>query len=506
MIKAYSYLRFSTPEQGKGDSFRRQAELARNYAALNDLELDEEMQFHDYGISAFHGRNAKIGALKNFLYQVEIGSIEQNSYLLVESLDRISRDEILPALNIFLKIIHKGLTIVTLIDEKKYSKKAVNANPTDLLCSLLVMMRAREESETRSKRVKAYYAEKRERIKNDGERFRNRVPMWLTINKRTKSIEIIKERSEVIKIIYRMALKGAGAITIAKKLNLKGLKTFNGSEFWSSYNIERFLRHPAVTGSLVFGLDQRGIPEEKKIPVQEIKNYYPRIIDPAVFNKVQIIRKTKETRHRGDKGFPHHRGNVFSEILKCFYCGSSMHRHGKDSQCYLRCKSKTNGGGCESNVYARYDFLEDTLIKNIKLLISSAPRSNTIKIDEEIREISHRIDSEIKLNKALKSKARVSLSMSQTKRLSNSQDILDSLKSAQNELKIKRASTTDHAIKTTLNLLMNEVNSFPLNVRNVNGLLRHLFSSMVIDTKSNRIIFNWIQGGHTEMHYLISGP
>src|SRR5262245_52339556 len=31
-IKAYSYLRFSTPDQMKGDSLRRQTELARRYA------------------------------------------------------------------------------------------------------------------------------------------------------------------------------------------------------------------------------------------------------------------------------------------------------------------------------------------------------------------------------------------------------------------------------------------------------------------------------------------
>ena len=30
--KAYSYIRFSTPEQANGDSFRRQTELSNRYA------------------------------------------------------------------------------------------------------------------------------------------------------------------------------------------------------------------------------------------------------------------------------------------------------------------------------------------------------------------------------------------------------------------------------------------------------------------------------------------
>ena len=55
MSKAYSYLRFSTPDQMRGDSFRRQAVLAREYAAKHGLQLDENLTFNDLGVSAFRG-------------------------------------------------------------------------------------------------------------------------------------------------------------------------------------------------------------------------------------------------------------------------------------------------------------------------------------------------------------------------------------------------------------------------------------------------------------------
>jgi hypothetical protein len=45
--KAYSYLRFSTPDQAKGDSYRRQTEAANDYARANNLELDSELTFAD---------------------------------------------------------------------------------------------------------------------------------------------------------------------------------------------------------------------------------------------------------------------------------------------------------------------------------------------------------------------------------------------------------------------------------------------------------------------------
>src|SRR5437879_2330587 len=64
--KAYSYLRFSTPDQLKGDSQRRQLEAARSYAREQGLELDEELTFHDLGVTAFRGKNANVGMLARF--------------------------------------------------------------------------------------------------------------------------------------------------------------------------------------------------------------------------------------------------------------------------------------------------------------------------------------------------------------------------------------------------------------------------------------------------------
>src|SRR4028119_1217108 len=91
MPKAYSYLRFSTPEQIKGDSRRRQTSMAQEYAAKHGLTLDEELTYQDLGVSAFRGKNAEDGKLSEFLDAVRFGKVEPGSYLLVESLDRISR-------------------------------------------------------------------------------------------------------------------------------------------------------------------------------------------------------------------------------------------------------------------------------------------------------------------------------------------------------------------------------------------------------------------------------
>src|SRR5580658_1371646 len=108
MNVAFSYLRFSTQEQAAGDSRRRQMAMAERYAADHHLRLDQSLSFRDLGVSAFRGRNAKEGALKAFLDAIEHNLVPPNSYLLVESLDRLSRDRVLASQGLFLQIVQAG--------------------------------------------------------------------------------------------------------------------------------------------------------------------------------------------------------------------------------------------------------------------------------------------------------------------------------------------------------------------------------------------------------------
>jgi DNA invertase Pin-like site-specific DNA recombinase len=71
---AYSYIRFSKPEQLKGDSLRRQLDASERLADKHGWPLDQTLSLRDLGVSAFRGRNAERGALKAFLDAVEEGT------------------------------------------------------------------------------------------------------------------------------------------------------------------------------------------------------------------------------------------------------------------------------------------------------------------------------------------------------------------------------------------------------------------------------------------------
>jgi len=138
--KAYSYIRFSTPEQAKGDSLRRQLEQSEKYCKEHGLVLDDTLRLTDRGLSAYHGIHKTKGMLGEFLKRVENGGIPEGSVLIVESLDRLSREEILTALNQFTGIIQAGIQLVTLADGQVYDRESINDNWTQLIIYKLKML------------------------------------------------------------------------------------------------------------------------------------------------------------------------------------------------------------------------------------------------------------------------------------------------------------------------------------------------------------------------------
>src|SRR5262249_58372623 len=97
---AYSYVRFSTPEQAGGDSLRRQTDLAKAWCRKSGARLDVSTTLHDLGRSAYtggHRKNPDRHALAAFLKLVESGKGPRGSYLVIQKLHRLSREHIRPA-------------------------------------------------------------------------------------------------------------------------------------------------------------------------------------------------------------------------------------------------------------------------------------------------------------------------------------------------------------------------------------------------------------------------
>src|SRR5947209_6037995 len=71
--------------------------------------------------------NVKNGALAAFLEACRTGRVPRGSVLIVECLARLSRDQIRPALQVFMAIQDFGITIVTLQPEREYTPDGTDA-------------------------------------------------------------------------------------------------------------------------------------------------------------------------------------------------------------------------------------------------------------------------------------------------------------------------------------------------------------------------------------------
>src|SRR5262245_66335507 len=113
----YSYQRFSDLKQAKGDSIRRQDDDAKVWCERQNVPLDTTLTLRDKGVSAFtgeHRTNPDRHALAMFLKWVEKGRVRPGDYLIIESLDRLSREHIRPALGLFLQLMDAGVRVVQL--------------------------------------------------------------------------------------------------------------------------------------------------------------------------------------------------------------------------------------------------------------------------------------------------------------------------------------------------------------------------------------------------------
>ncbi len=165
----YSYQRISSVKQKKGGGIGRQLELSKKYCDERGWVLDTTFKLTDIGKSAFHSKNLDDNAaLGQFLKASKDGFIHKPCILLVESLDRLSRSNVVDALELFLGIIKSGITICTYADNAIYNRADIQNNFTPLMASIIYMARSHDESMMKSKRIKADWAKRRAGKKNNG--------------------------------------------------------------------------------------------------------------------------------------------------------------------------------------------------------------------------------------------------------------------------------------------------------------------------------------------------
>jgi len=365
--RAYSYVRFSTPEQAKGDSLRRQTEKAVKYAAEHGLILDDKLDMTDAGVSAFRGANVKMGALGDFLTLVQHGDIRPGSYLLVENVDRISRDNILDAQMVFMGIINAGITVVTLSNERAYSRESITRNQFEVFEIIMGFIRANDESAIKSQRLRGAWQGKRLKLAQ-GKIMTKIGPGWLRMKEDRSGFEVIEERAAVVRRIFRDTLDGIGQHPLTRSLNQEGVPVFttvnSKPDRWHPSYVSKLLRNEAVVGRFTPTRRER-TPEGKqvRVPLDTVEGYYPAVVDLDTWEKMRAMTAGRMS-YSAKGGMP---TNLLAGLATCPECGAAMTRLSKGRAAMRRgrlvCVKAKVGAGCTYKTVP-YGAVEDTITSN----------------------------------------------------------------------------------------------------------------------------------------------
>jgi DNA invertase Pin-like site-specific DNA recombinase len=398
LVTAYSYARYSSAAQSEGDSLRRQLKAALDWADRHPgVILDTTTR--DLGVSAFKGDHRVKGALASFLERVKAGKIPRGSFFLIESFDRLSRENETVAINLLTGITLSGIKVVTLVDGHVYDDKS---DAMDLMRAIIVMSRAHEENKARGLKLAAAWADKKKRARENGEVLSRRGPAWTDFNETTKRFDLIPERAAVIRRIFEEAIDGMGGTAIAARLNQDGVPPFVAtSDGWHPGYVLTILKSRSVMGFYqpTFWNKSAGERAVRQHDGEDIAGYYPEVITPETFERVQgvIHRRNKRGGGRGRRGkaFP----NLLLGLGRCEACGGTLvlgnATHLPKSR-FWRCYQSSRGHRCSNKTRYRLQPVEAALEHFLALARAdnqepSSARMELIAAQDRQAEVKRRI-------------------------------------------------------------------------------------------------------------------
>ncbi|TAU55729.1 recombinase family protein [Rhizobium leguminosarum] len=503
--RAYSYIRFSTPDQVKGDSARRQIGMAESYAARHALILDDSLSLKDLGISAFRGQNAKSGALNLFLEHVRSGDVPEGSFLLIEALDRLSRQTPLEALDTLRDIMREGVTVVTLDNETVYTTETIHTSFTQLIVTLMLFSRANEESATKARRLKQAWEGKR--LKAATTPLTAVCPAWLTLNNQRTAYELVPDRADTVRNIFEMCLDGLGQHTIAARLIAENTPPFGRAEMWHRSYVKKILENPAVIGR--FTPHTLSVVDGRKVrtPLEAIEGYFPAVVNVDTFERVAAMSSKRglNIALANDAAVP--TANVLAGLAKCPACGSTMTRVNKGGRKggkpYLVCTKAKAGAGCRYK-QVRLEAIEEAIVSLGSYLHDLTPSPNAGS-EAKYRDMRHQAEVvEEQIQNLVEAVEQGDTSKAIARAIVKNEALLDSIREEIEELGQRVADTITNRIENTVSEFCTVTKGG--NIAKINAVMRQLFEKAIVDYDTGYLQLHWRHTEHSPAEVLYGFP
>lgn len=318
MAIVHSYIRFSTKKQRKGDSKRRQLEDGDAWIVLNK-HTPSSKSLVDEGVSAFRGKNAAVGNLGKFLDRIQEGRVKPGEILLIEALDRLSREGIDAAYDTFRRIIRAGVPIVVLKPWEILFDQASLNDPQKLSMAMSFFHLAWMESKNKSDRIGALRRNRREAsLKGSGTPVDSFHPSWLTYDRKSRKFSVKPEGQSAISHIFTRTAEGIGQQVLCAELQ-RDFKPIGRSKKWNTSFVSKVLNDRSVLGERQhYQFDS----EHKRVPVGDpIEGYYPTVISEELWFQAQAKKSQKIKQKGPNTKFT----NLFTGLLTNAHDGSALH-------------------------------------------------------------------------------------------------------------------------------------------------------------------------------------
>ena len=344
-LRVAAYCRVSTENEDQKESLEAQREHYESWIRMHD-DWECAGVFYDFGISGTKA-DAREG-LQALLYACRTGSVD---YVLTKSISRFSRNTS-DCLSLVRELLSYNIPIY-------FEKENIDTGSmeSELILSVLSSM-AQSESESISKNVKWSVKKRME----EGTFVFGYLPYGYTKDAAGNMV-IDPVESEIVKLIFDLALNGMGTYKIAQLLDRRNVPTRKGGK-WSGSTVKGILVNEKYYGAAVFqktytDSNFRRHNNHGEVDSFIAEDHHEAIISKEVFDRVQVMIQKHIDEHGIVKDMgKYHNKYPFSGIIICGECGGKF-------------KRQTQSGGiawaCSTHLYNKdacsMMFIKDEAIK-----------------------------------------------------------------------------------------------------------------------------------------------
>ena len=344
-LRVAAYCRVSTENEDQKESLEAQREHYESWIRMHD-DWECAGVFYDFGISGTKA-DAREG-LQALLYACRTGSVD---YVLTKSISRFSRNTS-DCLSLVRELLSYNIPIY-------FEKENIDTGSmeSELILSVLSSM-AQSESESISKNVKWTVKKRME----EGTFVFGYLPYGYTKDAAGNMV-IDPVESEIVKMIFDLALNGMGTYKIAQLLDKRKVPTRKGGK-WSGSTVKGILVNEKYYGAAAFqktytDSNFRRHNNHGEVDSFIAEDHHEAIISKEVFDRVQVMIQKHIDEHGIVKDMgKYHNKYPFSGIIICGECGGKF-------------KRQTQSGGiawaCSTHLYNKdacsMMFIKDEAIK-----------------------------------------------------------------------------------------------------------------------------------------------